>query len=68
MGGLQVFKSYGAEFIGVKMDDEGILTDNLEERLQWLKKQDEHYKFLYLVPGFPESERGDPERSGEGGR
>ena len=52
MGGLQVFKSYGAEFIGVKMDDEGILTDNLEERLQWLKKQDEHYKFLYLVPDF----------------
>ena len=52
MGGLQVFKSYGAEFIGVRMDDEGILTDELEERLQWLRKQEEHYKFLYLVPDF----------------
>jgi len=52
MGGLQVFRSYGAEFIGVNMDDKGILTDSLEERLQWLKDQDEHYKFLYLVPDF----------------
>jgi 2-aminoadipate transaminase len=52
MGGLQVFKSYGADFVGVKMDDDGIMTDNLEERLQWLKNQDEHYKFLYLVPDF----------------
>lgn len=52
MGGLQVFKSYGADFIGVKMDDDGIMTDNLEERLQWLRSQDEHYKFLYLVPDF----------------
>ncbi len=52
MGGLQVFKSYGADFIGVKMDEDGIMTDNLEERLQWLRTQDEHYKFLYLVPDF----------------
>ncbi|MBU2574313.1 MAG: PLP-dependent aminotransferase family protein [Elusimicrobia bacterium] len=52
MGGLQVFKSYGADFIGVKMDDDGIDTENLEERLQWLKDQDEHYKFVYLVPDF----------------
>jgi 2-aminoadipate transaminase len=52
MGGLQVFKSYGADFVGVKMDDDGIMTDNLEERLHWLRNQDEHYKFLYLVPDF----------------
>lgn len=52
MGGLQVFKSYGADFIGVKMDDHGIDVERLEERLQWLRDQDEHYKFLYLVPDF----------------
>jgi 2-aminoadipate transaminase len=52
MGGLQVFKSYGADFVGVKMDEEGVITENLEERLQWLRNQDEHYKFLYLVPDF----------------
>lgn len=52
MGALQVFRSYGAEFIGVKLEDDGISTVELEERLAWLKSQDEHYKFLYLVPDF----------------
>ena len=52
MGGLQVFKSYGADFIGVKLEDDGISTDELEEKLIWLRGQDEHYKFVYLVPDF----------------
>lgn len=52
MGGLQVFKSYGADFVGVKMDNDGIITTELGEKLQWLKDQDEHYKFVYLVPDF----------------
>ncbi len=52
MGGLQVFKSYGAEFVGVKLEDDGISTEELEEKLIWLRAQDEHYKFVYLVPDF----------------
>ena len=52
MGGLQVFKSYGCDFVGVRMDQDGIITTELEEKLQWLKDQDEHYKFVYLVPDF----------------
>ena len=52
MGGLQVFKSYGAEFVGVKLEDDGISTEELEEKLSWLRTQDEHYKFIYLVPDF----------------
>ncbi|HOJ86385.1 MAG: PLP-dependent aminotransferase family protein [Elusimicrobiales bacterium] len=53
MGGLQVFKSYGCDFVGVRMSDtDGIITTELEEKLEWLKNQDEHYKFLYLVPDF----------------
>lgn len=52
MGGLQVFKSYGADFIGVKLEDDGVDTTHLEQQLQWLKSQDEHYKFVYLVPDF----------------
>jgi len=53
MGALQVFKSYGADFVGVKMNDiDGIEIDDLEERLKWLVSQDEHYKFLYLIPDF----------------
>ncbi|HNT98034.1 MAG TPA: PLP-dependent aminotransferase family protein [Elusimicrobiales bacterium] len=52
MGALQVFKSYGAEFIGVKLEDDGVSTEELEEKLSWLRSQDEHYKFVYLVPDF----------------
>ncbi len=52
MGGLQVFKSCGADFVGIKINDDGIKIEDLEERLNWLKKQDEHYKFIYLVPDF----------------
>ncbi|MEA3307424.1 MAG: PLP-dependent aminotransferase family protein, partial [Elusimicrobiota bacterium] len=52
MGGLQVFKSCGADFVGIKINDDGIRIEDLEERLEWLKRQDEHYKFLYLVPDF----------------
>ncbi|MBI4350909.1 MAG: PLP-dependent aminotransferase family protein [Elusimicrobia bacterium] len=52
MGGLQVFKSYGADFVGVKLEDDGISTEELEEKLVWLRSQDEHYKFVYLVPDF----------------
>ncbi len=52
MGGLQVFKSYGADFVGVTLEDDGVSVTELEERLAWLKAQDEHYKFIYLVPDF----------------
>ncbi|MBU2574259.1 MAG: PLP-dependent aminotransferase family protein [Elusimicrobia bacterium] len=52
MGGLQVFKSYGADFIGVRLEDDGVDTAHLERQLQWLRSQDEHYKFVYLVPDF----------------
>jgi 2-aminoadipate transaminase len=52
MGGLQVFKSYGCDFVGVRMTDDGIITTELEEKLKWLKNQDEHYKFVYIVPDF----------------
>ncbi|HAF95925.1 MAG: hypothetical protein A2021_06180 [Elusimicrobia bacterium GWF2_52_66] len=52
MGGLQVFKSYGADFVGVKLEDDGVSVEMLEEKLNWLKNQGEHYKFVYLVPDF----------------
>lgn len=52
MGGLQVFKSYGADFVGVTLEDDGVSVTELEEKLAWLRSQDEHYKFVYLVPDF----------------
>jgi 2-aminoadipate transaminase len=52
LGGLQVFQSYGANIIGVKCDDNGILIDQLEKKLEQLVQEDEHYKFIYIVPDF----------------
>lgn len=52
IGGLQAFRSYGAKMYGVKCDSDGILTEELEKKLAELKKKEEHYKFVYLVPDF----------------
>ncbi len=52
IGGLQVFGAYSAKMHGVPMDDNGIRTDLLEELIIKLKKDEERYKFLYLVPDF----------------
>ncbi|MFA6002835.1 MAG: PLP-dependent aminotransferase family protein [Elusimicrobiota bacterium] len=52
IGGLQVFNSYGAKLLGIKADDHGILIDQVEARLKKLRSDEEHYKFLYIVPDF----------------
>ena len=52
LGGLQAFKGYGANTIGVPMDNDGIRTDLLEEKIEQLREQEEHYKFVYIVPDF----------------
>jgi len=52
IGALQVFKSYGALMVGVRGDENGINTDEVERKLIALKNEEEHYKFIYLVPDF----------------
>ncbi len=52
IGGLQVFNSYGAKLMGVKSDDNGLLTADLDAKLAKLRQDDEHYKFIYVVPDF----------------
>lgn len=52
LGGLQAFRAYGALPVGIPMDDDGILVDRLEPELKKLRSEEEHYKFLYLVPDF----------------
>ncbi|MBI5240097.1 MAG: PLP-dependent aminotransferase family protein [Elusimicrobia bacterium] len=52
IGGLQVFNSYGARLMGVKADDHGVLVDDLETKLTKLRQEEEHYKFVYIVPDF----------------
>jgi len=52
LGALQVFKSYGGAMMGVRSDDLGMRTDDLESKLKKLKSDEEHYKFIYVVPDF----------------
>lgn len=52
LGGLGAFISYGAEVLGVPIDEEGMKVDKLEELLEDLKSKGEKPKFIYIVPDF----------------
>ncbi|MDD3627182.1 MAG: PLP-dependent aminotransferase family protein [bacterium] len=52
LGGLSAFNAYGANLIGITVDENGLETDKLEIKLEELKKKGEHYKFVYVVPDF----------------
>lgn len=49
VGALNVFKAYGAEFIEVPTDSEGIIPEALEEIIQ---KNEERIKLAYVMPDF----------------
>lgn len=48
MSALDVFNTYGANIVGVEMDDEGLRMDALKQAL----KNHPEAKFLYTVPTF----------------
>jgi len=60
LGALSAFKSYGARFLPIDMDKQGIKTDLLHGKLRELKKSagsgTEYYqnmpKFMYTIPDF----------------
>ncbi len=52
LGGLQAFKSYQAEMVGVEQDHEGMRMGRLEEVLQALRRKSIRPKFIYVVPDF----------------
>lgn len=52
LGGINAFRSYEANLIGVPLDKEGIQMDLLEEKIKELLKQDQPVKFIYTVPTF----------------
>jgi 2-aminoadipate transaminase len=52
LGGLQAFSVYGANFIGVRCDEQGMIMADLASRLKALRYSEEHYKFIYTVPDF----------------
>ena len=46
-GAIGVFKSRGASTIGIKLEDDGMDIEDLEEKLKYMKP-----KFIYLMPNF----------------
>ena len=46
LGALQAWNAYGAEYVPVRMDEEGMVTDELEEALRTGPK------FIYVLPNF----------------
>lgn len=52
LGGLSAFRTYGAELVGVKFDEQGMRADKLEETIQQLQQNGESPKFIYIIPDF----------------
>jgi 2-aminoadipate transaminase len=52
LGGLSAFSNYGAELIGIKLDEKGERVDLMEKALSEMKAMGEKPKFIYLVPDF----------------
>ncbi len=52
LGALQAFQIAGADVVGVESDAYGVLPEDLEAKLEDLKKQGRPCKFIYLVPDF----------------
>jgi 2-aminoadipate transaminase len=46
LGALQAFNVYGAQFVAVPIDDDGLRTDQLESSLRL------NPKFMYILPNF----------------
>jgi 2-aminoadipate transaminase len=46
LGALQAWNSYGAEYVTVPMDENGMITENLESALR------SGVKFIYVLPNF----------------
>jgi 2-aminoadipate transaminase len=52
LGGLGAFSSYGADLIGITLDDKGMRSDLLEKKLEEMKLQGTKPKFIYVIPDF----------------
>jgi 2-aminoadipate transaminase len=52
LGGINAFRSYEANLVGVPLDKEGLQMDLLDEKIKELIKQDMPVKFIYSIPTF----------------
>ncbi|MBN2725229.1 MAG: PLP-dependent aminotransferase family protein [Deltaproteobacteria bacterium] len=52
LGGLSAFRNYGADMVGIELDEHGMRSDLLEKTLSEMKAKNEKPKFIYVIPDF----------------
>jgi 2-aminoadipate transaminase len=52
LGGINAFRSYEANLIGIPLDKDGMIIDALEEKIKELRNENFSLKFIYAVPTF----------------
>ena len=52
LAALNVFRSYGAEMIGIPMDNEGMQMKSLEDTLEKITSKGKKVKFIYTISNF----------------
>jgi len=52
LGGINAFRSYEANLIGIPLDKDGMRVDLLEDKLEELAKKKQQVKFVYTIPSF----------------
>jgi 2-aminoadipate transaminase len=52
LGGIAAFAVYGADLVGIELDEKGMRADLLEKTLAELKQKGEKPKFIYVIPDF----------------
>jgi len=52
VGGLQALQAFQANFVTVPLDDNGIRTDLLEEKVKELISKGVNIKLIYVIPNF----------------
>ncbi len=49
---IRVFQDHQIELYSIPMDNDGLITSELEKRLAWLKSKGKFPSFLYTIPTF----------------
>lgn len=52
LGGIASFAVYGADLVGIELDEKGMRSDLLEKTLSQMKQKGEKPKFIYVIPDF----------------
>lgn len=52
LGGINAFRSYEANLVGIPLDQDGMIINILEDVIKELKKNDIIPKFIYSIPNF----------------